>query len=108
MAAYMLHWPAWIAISGFVVFEMFLNAGPHLITFILPSRTYAVADRGTGSGIAAGIGKTGAVLGAFIIPVLLRWGGAALVLTVSIAVMIAGALITQVMGRKVDGADGHL
>ncbi len=101
MAAYLLHWPAWIAITGFVVFELFLNAGPHLITFILPSRVYPVADRGTGSGIAAGVGKTGAVAGAFIIPVLLRWGGGTLVLIVSVAVMVAGALITMIAGRKV-------
>lgn len=101
MAAYLLHWPAWIAICGFVIFELFLNAGPHLITFILPSRVYPVADRGTGSGIAAGVGKTGAVAGAFIIPVLLRWGGGTLVLIVSLAVMVAGAVITMIAGRKV-------
>ncbi len=101
MLAYLLHWPAWIAICGFVVFELFLNAGPHLITFILPSRVFPVADRGTGSGIAAGVGKTGAVAGAFIIPVLLRWGGGTLVLIVSIAVMVAGALITMIAGRVV-------
>lgn len=101
MAAYLLHWPTWIAIAGFIIFEMFLNAGPHLITFILPSRVYPVADRGTGSGIAAGIGKTGAVGGAFIIPLLLHWGGGTLVLIVSIAVMVAGAVITMWSGRKV-------
>lgn len=101
LAAYLLHWPAWIAIAGFVVFEIFLNAGPHLITFILPSRVFPVADRGTGSGIAAGVGKTGAVAGAFIIPVLLRWGGGTLVLIVSIAVMVAGALITMIAGARV-------
>lgn len=101
LIAYLLHWPAWIAIGGFVVFELFLNAGPHLITFILPSRVYPVEDRGTGSGIAAGVGKTGAVAGAFIIPVLLRWGGGTLVLIVSIAVMVAGAVITLISGKKV-------
>lgn len=101
MIAYELHWPAWIAIGGFVMFELFLNVGPHLITFILPTRTYPVSDRGTGSGIAACLGKIGAVVGAFIIPVLLRWGGATLVLIVSISVMVAGALITAVMGRIV-------
>lgn len=100
-AAYLMHWPAWIAIGGFVVFELFLNAGPHLITFILPSRVYPVADRGTGSGIAAGVGKTGAVAGAFIIPVLLRWGGGTLVLIVSLTVMVAGAVITMWSGHKV-------
>ena len=95
MAAYLCHWPSWVAITGFVVFELFLNAGPHLITFILPSQVYAIENRGTGTGIAAGIGKAGAVAGAFIIPVLLKSGGPTTVMIVSIAVMAAGALITQ-------------
>ena len=94
MAAYLCHWPSWVAIAGFVIFELFLNAGPHLITFILPSQVYAIENRGTGTGIAAGIGKAGAVAGAFIIPVLLKSGGPTTVMTVSIAVMAAGALIT--------------
>ncbi|MDE5585085.1 MAG: MFS transporter, partial [Muribaculaceae bacterium] len=87
MAAYLCHWPSWVAIAGFVIFELFLNAGPHLITFILPSQVYAIENRGTGTGIAAGIGKAGAVAGAFIIPVLLKSGGPTTVMTVSIAVM---------------------
>ena len=94
MAAYLCHWPSWVAIAGFVIFELFLNAGPHLITFILPSQVYAIENRGTGTGIAAGIGKAGAVAGAFIIPVLLKGGGPTTVMIVSIAVMVAGALIT--------------
>ena len=108
LAAYLCHWPAWIAIGGFIVFEIFLNAGPHLITFVLPSRAYPVADRGTGSGIAAGIGKSGAVISAFIMPVLLKSGGATLVLIVSISVMVAGALITAIMGKIVSRTDPQL
>lgn len=102
LAAYLCHWPAWVAIGGFVIFEIFLNAGPHLITFILPSRVYPVEDRGTGSGIAASIGKSGAVIGAFIIPMLLKWGGATLVLIVSIAVMFAGGLVTVLTRKAAD------
>lgn len=101
MAAYLCHWPSWVAITGFVIFELFLNAGPHLITFILPSQTYSVEERGTGTGIAAGIGKAGAVAGAFIIPVLLRDGGPRTVLIVSIAVMGAGAIITALTAKKI-------
>ncbi len=100
MAAYLCHWPSWVAIAGFVVFELFLNAGPHLITFILPSQVYAIENRGTGTGIAAGIGKAGAVAGAFIIPVLLKSGGPTTVMIVSIAVMVAGALITSFAAKK--------
>ena len=100
LAAYLLHWPSWVAIAGFVIFELFLNAGPHLITFILPSQVYAIENRGTGTGIAAGIGKAGAVAGAFIIPVLLKSGGPTTVMIVSISVMAAGALITSFAAKK--------
>ena len=100
LAAYILHWPSWIAITGFVIFELALNAGPHLITFILPSQVFPVDDRGTGAGIAAGIGKAGAVIGAFIIPVMLHTGGPVLVLIVTIAVMALGALITLLTAKK--------
>lgn len=101
LTAYMLHWPAWIAITGFVLFEIFLNAGPHLITFILPSQVYPVIDRGSGVGISAGIGKFGAVLGAFFIPVMLKHWGCGMVIVVSIVVMLVGAVITGVVGPKV-------
>ena len=100
LTAYLLHWPSWVAIAGFVIFELFLNAGPHLITFILPSQVYAIENRGTGTGIAAGIGKAGAVAGAFIIPVLLKSGGPTTVMIVSISVMAAGALITSFAAKK--------
>lgn len=101
LVAYSLHLPSWLAISGFMIFELFLNAGPHLITFVLPAQIYPVAERGTGDGVAAGIGKAGAVLGAFFIPVLLKWGGCTLALIVSIAVMLVGAVVTYWLGRQV-------
>lgn len=101
LIAYLFHWPSWIAIGGFVLFEMALNAGPHLITFILPSQIFNVSDRGTGSGIAASVGKTGAVIGAFMIPVILdRWGAIG-VLLVSIIVMLLGAAVTRLFAPSV-------
>ena len=48
-AAYMLRLPVWIAVVGFMAFELFLNAGPHLMTFILPPQIYSVAERGAGA-----------------------------------------------------------
>lgn len=93
LAAYLLKLPTWVSIAGFVVFEVFLNAGPHLVTFILPSQIYPVETRGTGSGIAAMLGKTGAVAGVFLMPALLKWGGATCVLIVSFIVQLTGAII---------------
>lgn len=100
LAAYLLHWDVAWAIAGFVIFELALNAGPHLITFILPSQVFAVSDRGTGAGVAASLGKLGAVAGAFFIPVILtKWGGTG-VLVVSIIIMALGALITFIFGHN--------
>lgn len=101
LIAYMLKLPPWVAIVGFMIFEIFLNAGPHLMTFIIPPQIYSVEDRGAGVGLAASIGKMGAVLGVFFIPLLLSWGGAELVLIVSIIVNLLGALVTRIYGREV-------
>lgn len=100
LASFLLKWPAWAMISGFVIFEVALNAGPHLITYIIPARIYPVSDRGVGSGIAALFGKVGAVAGVVLMPMLLHWGGMSLVLSVSGAVMLIGAGVSVVYGRK--------
>lgn len=101
LAAYELHLPVWIAVAGFMFFELFLNAGPHLMTFIIPPQIYPVTERGAGTGLAAAFGKLGAVVGVLFIPMLLKWGGATLVLCVTIAVHLAGALVTASVGHKV-------
>lgn len=101
LAAYELHWATWTAMAGFIIFELFLNAGPHLMTFIIPSQIYSVAERGSGAGIAAAFGKAGAVAGVFFMPLLLKWGGVELVLSVTIAVQLIGAAVTCGIGRKV-------
>lgn len=84
----------WLSIGAFMAFELFLNMGPHLMTYVLPAKVYPVEVRGQGSGLAASIGKIGAVLGVFCIPVLLKAGGTTLVLVVSIAVMLIGGIVT--------------
>lgn len=101
LCAYELHWGMGWAVAGFCIFELFLNAGPHLLTFVLPSQIYPVEDRSRGAGLAASLGKLGAVLGVFFIPMLLNAGGARLVLWVSIAVMLLGAVLTMALGRIV-------
>lgn len=92
--SYHFGWNKWISIGAFMAFELFLNIGPHLITYVLPPSIYPVAQRGQGVGLAASIGKIGAVLGVFIIPILLKSGGAITVLIVSTAIMAIGALVT--------------
>ena len=102
LLSYHFGWNKWISIGSFMAFELFLNMGPHLITYVLPPHIYPVAQRGQGVGLAASIGKIGAVLGVFVIPILLKYGGAVTVLIVSAATMAVGALVTNIFGRKLN------
>lgn len=101
LVGYAFHLSRWTMIVGFILFEFFINAGPHLVTFILPSQIYPIDDRGEGVGVAAAAGKAGAVAGVFTIPLLLGWGGIEMVLAVTIALQILGAVVTATLGRRV-------
>lgn len=100
LMGYVYKWPVWISFVSFFIFEIALNAGPHLVTFIVPSRIYSVEERGVGMGIATMLGKVGAMLGVFSMPALLSLGGVVLVLWVSIAVQLLGAAVTFIYGKK--------
>ena len=98
---YLYQASAGIILSGFLLFELALNAGPHLSTFELPSRIYSLEERAGGEGVASALGKLGAIIATFIIPLLLKAGGGTLVLAVAIAVLLTGGVITILTGPKV-------
>lgn len=102
LAAHEWDWPVWISFFCFVAFEIALNAGPHLITYIVPSKIYSIDERGAGTGIATMLGKVGAILGVFCMPLLLEAGGVTLVLAVSVIVQIIGGLITFIYGKELN------
>ena len=105
MIGYALHMAHWVMIAGIVIFEIFLNFGPHLITFILPAQIYPIAERGAGAGLAAAMGKAGAVVGVFTIPIILKWGGANAVVAVTMALQLLGAIITATLGRDISSEE---
>lgn len=98
---YVWHAPADVLLAGFLLFELALNAGPHLSTFELPSRIYSLSERAGGEGIASALGKLGAIIATFVIPLLLGWGGGRLVLIVAMAVLLCGGIITRWLGSQV-------
>lgn len=101
LLGYLLKLPNYVSILGFLVFEICLNAGPNLLTFIIPQQIYSIEEKGTGVGLAASIGKIGGVVGVFFIPLLLSWGGPSLVLIVSMIFMLIGGVITQIYGKDI-------
>jgi MFS family permease len=62
------HVAPFLAILGLSYF--FVQFGPNMTTFVLPSEVFPVSMRTTGHGVAAGIGKLGAFVGVFLVPVL--------------------------------------
>lgn len=101
LLSYNLHWSMLISVVSFMFFEFFLNAGPHMLTYVIPTQIYSVNDRGLGSGLAASCGKIGAILGVLFMPMLLGWGGIKLALWVNVVVLLIGAIVTLIVGRKV-------
>ena len=94
------HATVW-SVCGFALYELAINAGPHLVTFILPAQIYPVTDRASGAGLAASFGKLGAVAGVLLVPLMLHRGGMTLVLIVTAAVEVSGAMVTAFLGRRV-------
>ncbi len=75
----------------------FTECGPNVTTFVIPTEVFAVCDRTTGHGIAAGVGKLGAFIGVFLFPLLTAALGLTGTLLVAAGAAFAGALLTQVL-----------
>lgn len=56
--------------SGFILFNLMMNLGPNSTTFLLSGEVFPPAIRASGAGLAGGIAKSGAVLGALCLPIL--------------------------------------
>ena len=84
-----------IGILGLSYF--FIEFGPNMTTFVLPSEVFPVSVRTTGHGMAAGIGKLGAFVGVFLVPVLQDHIGLRGLLAVAGASAILGLGATRLL-----------
>lgn len=62
--------PLFVVVFGISFF--FINFGPNATTFLIPSEIYPTHLRAMAHGLSAAIGKVGAFIGAFFLPLLLR------------------------------------
>jgi MFS transporter, PHS family, inorganic phosphate transporter len=84
-----------LAIFGLSYF--FVQFGPNMTTFVLPSEVFPVSMRTTGHGIAAGIGKLGAFLGVFLVPQLQKHYGLRGMLLIAGIAAALGFALTKVL-----------
>ncbi len=84
---------------GLMCFNFFINLGPGVTAYLLPARVYSTDIRGTGHGLASGFAKSGAVLGAFIIPILMAAIGLYSTLLILSLFLLVGFFLTAAMPK---------
>ncbi len=80
--------------GGFMLFNFMTNLGPNAQTYLLAGEVFPTHIRAKGAGFAAAFAKMGAVLTAFIFPVVLADTGTDVLLTALVFTSLLGALIT--------------
>ena len=84
----------WLLFGGFMLFNFMTNLGPNAQTYLLAGEVFPTKIRGRGAGFAASFAKIGAVLTAFLFPVLLKDLGTQLLLVGLIIASLVGAWVT--------------
>jgi MFS family permease len=80
--------------AGFMLFNFMTNMGPNAMTYLLAGEVFPTHIRGMGAGFAASFAKIGAVLTAFLFPVLLHQIGTPLLLFALVGACLLGVIIT--------------
>ena len=77
-----------------MLFNFMTNIGPNAQTYLLAGEVFPTAVRGMGAGFAAAFAKIGAVMTAFLFPILLADIGTRALLYILVGTSILGAIVT--------------
>lgn len=80
--------------GGFMLFNFMTNLGPNAQTYLLAGEVFPTSIRGKGAGFAAAFAKLGAVLTAFVFPLVLAETGTHFLLLGLIVTSLLGAMVT--------------
>jgi len=89
-----------IILSGFALFNVFMNLGPGITTYLLPAEIYPTNVRATGHGVAAGAAKAGAFLGTLFLPILQHGIGIYMTVLLLSFTALLGYFITNLIPHK--------
>lgn len=90
--------------TGFILFNLAMNLGPNATTFLLSGEVFPSAIRASGAGLAGGIAKSGAVLGALMLPVLQEMFGVGWVLRSLTVICLMAAVVTYLLRQAIPAA----
>lgn len=80
--------------GGFMIFNFMTNVGPNAQTYLLAGEVFPTNIRGKGAGFAAAFAKLGAVIAAFVFPLVLYDTGTDFLLAGLVLTSLLGALVT--------------
>ena len=89
--------------AGFMLFSFMTNIGPNAMTYLIAGEVFPISIRGAGAGFAASFAKIGAVLTAFLFPVLLKDIGTHTLLLILVGTSLLGALVTRLYAFETKG-----
>src|ERR1700704_5401042 len=92
-----------LVFAGFMLFNFMTNIGPNAMTYLIAGEVFPISIRGTGAGFAASFAKIGAVLTAFLFPILLKDIGTHLLLLILVGTSLLGALVTWAYAFETKG-----
>jgi len=90
---------------GFMLFNFMTNMGPNAQTYLLAGEVFPTHIRGQGAGFAAAFAKIGAVMTAYVFPMLLADIGTQRLLYVLVITSLIGAVITWIFRIETTGID---
>jgi len=80
--------------AGFILFNFMTNLGPNAMTYLIAGEVFPTRFRGVGAGFAASFAKIGAVMTAYLFPILLQHIGTATLLYILTGTSLLGAFVT--------------
>jgi len=89
--------------AGFILFSFMTNIGPNAMTYLIAGEVFPIAIRGTGAGFAASFAKIGAVMTAFLFPIMLKDIGIDLLLLILVVTSLLGAVVTWAYAFETKG-----
>jgi nitrate/nitrite transporter NarK len=91
--------------AGFMLFSFMTNVGPNAMTYLIAGEVFPISIRAIGAGFAASFAKVGAVMTAFLFPILLKDIGTDLLLLILVGTSLLGALVTWVYAIETKGVN---
>lgn len=89
-----------ILFTGFIMFNFFINFGPAVTTYLLPTQVYETDIKATGHGLAAGAGKLGAFIGTIFLPIIHAKVGIYVTVGVLSITLLIGFMLTHLLSKE--------